>query len=56
MLLIYIDKFRGAYWSFGNPDNTMLLTVKKLNFAKFWGLNVKLTSDESKILPVMTAK
>ena len=21
--------FRGAYWSFGNRDDTMLLTVKK---------------------------
>ena len=25
-----------AYWSFGNRDKIMLLTVKKLNFAKFW--------------------
>ena len=26
----------GAYWSFGNFDETVFLTVKKWNFAKFW--------------------
>ena len=26
----------GAFWSFGNRDKTMLLTVKKLIFADFW--------------------
>ena len=25
----------GAYWSFGNSDEIMFLTAKKLNFAKF---------------------
>ena len=38
--LIYMA---GAYWSFGNRDETVLLTVK-------------LKNDESNILPKMTGK
>ena len=30
------ENCRGAYWSFGNWEGTMLLTVKKWNFETFW--------------------
>ena len=48
--------FWGAYWSFGNCDETMFLTVKKIKLSKILGLNVKLKDDKSKFLPIMTVK
>ena len=29
-------RLSGAYWYFENCDDTTLLSVKTLNFAKFW--------------------
>ena len=48
--------FRGGFWSFWNGDKTMLLTVKKLNFAKPLGLSVRLKNEESKIMQIMSVK
>ena len=46
----------GAYWSFGNRDKTMLLTVANCEELKHLGLNVKLKNDKSKFLPIMAVK
>ena len=46
----------GAYWSFGNLDKTMLLTVNEIKLCKILGLNVKLKNDDCNFLPMMTVK
>ena len=48
---------RGAYWSFGNRDETMfVINCVEMKLCKILGLNVKLENDESKFSPIMTVK